>query len=196
MQLSGSWIGLWNRNSIFISVIYKGFSLLTTSNFWVTFPWTSNRKTFPKWVPSARNWNETKTISFKRRFGGAKSFADEEQSLSSMGRAGIGWAWRQNCEIAEGGKALFIKAYSVKWHFPPFQIKMLKHNKYTVHLTSSQDPKCNPITFLPSAQSLFLFNSTRVSGFCASIKVRVWVCVYASPLGHKNYRNRGLLALD
>lgn len=73
----------------------------------------------------------------------------------------------------QGGKALFIKAYSVKWHFPPFQIKMLKHNKYTVHLTSSQDPKCNPITFLPSTQSLFLLNSNRVSGFCASIKVRV-----------------------
>lgn len=38
-------------------------------------------------------------------------------SWSDMGTVGIGWAWRQNCEIAGGGKALFIKAYGVKWHF-------------------------------------------------------------------------------
>lgn len=64
---------------------------------------------------------------------------------SGMGKVGIGWAWRQNCEIAGGGKALFIKADSVKWHFFSPQIKMLKHNKCTVHLTSShatQSPPC------------------------------------------------------
>lgn len=46
-------------------------------------------------------------------------------SWSDMGRVGIGWAWRQNCEIAGGGKALFIKAYSVKWHFSPLKLKCL-----------------------------------------------------------------------
>lgn len=40
-------------------------------------------------------------------------------SQSDLSRAGIGRAWRQSCEIAGGGKALFIKAYSVKWHFFP-----------------------------------------------------------------------------
>ena len=41
-----------------------------------------------------------------------------------MSRVGIGRAWRQNCEIAGGGKALFIKADSVKWHFF-FKLKCL-----------------------------------------------------------------------
>lgn len=166
MQLLGTWRLLWNRNSIFSSVIYKDFSLLTTSNFWVTFPWTSNRKTFPKWVPSARNWNETKTISFKRRFGRAKSFADEEQSLSSMGRAGIGWAWRQNCEIAEGGKAPFIKAYSVKWHFPPFKLKCLSIiNTLYIWLL----PRIPNATQSPSCPAHSHYFSSTAPGFLGSV---------------------------
>lgn len=83
--------------------------------------------------------------------------------------------------------------------FSPSQIKMLKHNKYTVHLTSSQAPNCNPITFLPSTQSLFLLNSHPVSGFCASIKVRMWVhaseCVYVSTLGQKKLLKPGAFGI-
>lgn len=76
-------------------------------------------------------------------------------SWSDMGRVGIGWAWRQNCEIAGGGKALFIKAYSVKWHFFPPQIKMLKHNKCTVHLTSSQAPHATQSPSCPAQNHYF-----------------------------------------
>lgn len=100
---------------------------------------------------------------------------EEDKKKKSMwswsNRVGIGWAWRQKCEIAGGGKALFIKAYSVKWYFSP-QIKMLKHNKYTVHLTSSQAPHATQSPPSP-AQSLFLLSSSLVSVLCASTKVHV-----------------------
>lgn len=141
----------------------------------------SNRKTFPKWVPSARNWKETNTISFKQRFWGGKSFVDEGCEA--------GAAWAEQGLDGLGGKTVKLqrveKPYLLKhtvWNgIFPSQIKMLKHNKYTVHLTSSQAPNCYPITFLPSTQSLFLLNSNPVSGFCASIKVRMcvhaWACV-------------------
>lgn len=37
----------------------EDLSVLTISNLWVMFPWMSSRKTFPKWVPKARNWKGT-----------------------------------------------------------------------------------------------------------------------------------------
>lgn len=125
---------------------------------------------------------------------------------SDLSRAGIGRAWRQSCEIAGGGKALFIKAYSVKWHFfPPLpQIKMLKHNKCTVHLTSSQAPSATQSPLCPT-ESLFLLSSKLgccLARVCVKLCTCACVCVcvcartHKSPLGQKNYRNWELLALD
>lgn len=49
------------------------------------------------------------------------------------------------------------------------------------------------------AQRAVIISLQQHPGFwvlCFNKSARVSVYVYASPLGHKNYRNRGLLALD
>lgn len=112
-------------------------------------------------------------------------------SCRGKDRVGIGCSWRQNCEIAEGGKALFIKADTVKWHFF-FQIKMLKHNKCTVHLTSSMlrmQPNHLPAQNRLPSSNWFVGVVLQQKRGCAF--ERVCVCVCLSPQGQKHYRKWG-----
>lgn len=65
---------------------------------------------------------QIKILNFKKLLALMKAVKEDKKKNSMWSwsnRVGIGWAWRQKCEIAGGGKALFIKAYSVKWHFFP-----------------------------------------------------------------------------
>lgn len=108
-----------------------------------------------------RQWERIKNISW---------------SWSDMGRVGIGWAWRQNCEIAGGGKALLIKADSVKWFFFS-QIKMLKHNKCTAHLTSCHAPYATQSPPCPVQSYYSCWAATGFSVLCSSRSACVHMCV-------------------
>lgn len=138
----------------------------------------------------------------------------EEEGKKRM--CGSRATWAEQGLGGLGGKAVKLqwveKPYLLKhtvWNgiFPtPLpQIKMLKHNKCTVHLTSSQAPSATQSPLCPT-ESLFLLSSKLRFLFAACICELVHLCARACvclrwractrPLGQKNYRNWELLALD
>lgn len=195
----------------------KDINVLTISNFWVIFPWMSRRKTFPKWVPRARNWKGINAVWIKPQntwdqfqifLGEKKSYADEDcarfffRNLLLMKAVqegkkkkifpGAGATWAEWGLGGLGGKTVKLqgveKPYLLKqpvWNGIFFsQIKMLKHNKCTVHLTSSHAPHATQSPPCPAQSYYFYWAAT---GFCvlcssrsASKRLCVCVCVHES----------------
>lgn len=101
---------------------------------------------------------------------------------SGMGKVGIGWAWRQNCEIAGGGKALFIKADSVKWHFFPLKLKCLSIiNALYIWLLPMKP------NHLPAQHKAIISTEQQlVSVSCASAEAHVCICMCACECVHES----------
>lgn len=106
--------------------------LLTISYFWVMFPWTSSRKTFPKWVPRARNWKPQRRHKLYYTWDRWTFVRNLNFNLLYWSISVLSWGclrecvcvWLQlvpsgakKCEIAGGQKSLFIRACQCEMAF-------------------------------------------------------------------------------
>lgn len=127
--------------------------LLTISYFWVTFPWTSSRKTFPKWVPRARNWKPQRRHKLYYTWDRWTFVGNLNFNLLYWSISVLSWVCLRVCvcvcgfslspqgqksvKLLEARKAYLSEHASVKWHFHPPKISKCLNIIYAPWITSS-----------------------------------------------------------